>query len=139
MEEENKTKNCLNLFDGFWQEYKHHSGKVAIGLSILGGVSAILVGKFIIVGSVAIAVTNASVFFTSIAYEKLNGEYKKLDCDNKSLQNEKNIMIKKLTDNHYIHSEISTQTNYEECLDVNKLLNINSSTCQPFEEGEITP
>lgn len=82
---ENDNNSCcsffLNKLDQLWAEYKHHSGKVSIGLSVLGGLSSILVGKYIIIGSVAIAITNSAVFMSGIAYEKLKSENKQLNSD----------------------------------------------------------
>lgn len=126
--EDNINCSLLDYADEFWLKYKHHSGKVSIALSILGGVSAILVGKYIIVGSIAIAITNASVFMSGIAYEKLNTENTKMTNENKSLQNEKNDLVRRLTHFHFPHdasnitpsngtpnnSNASTSTNYEE-------------------------
>lgn len=134
-ENENKCWSILDCADEFWNKYKHHSGKISIGISILGAVSSILVGKYIIAGSVALAITNASIFMSGIAYEKLNIEHTKVESENKSLQNEKNNLVKRLTQFHFpqstntetpnnSNSNVSTNTHYEEIKEFNLNRNI---------------
>lgn len=85
MSEIEDKKNCcfslLDSFDGFWAEYKHHSGKVSIILSSIGAISSILVGQHILIGSIALTITNTAIFFSGIAYEKLKAENHKLNSD----------------------------------------------------------
>ena len=97
-EQENKTDcNCccglLDCVDSFWDKYRHHSGKISVGISVLGAVSAILAGQHIILGSIMVGITNISVFFSGLAYEKLNSQAKKLNEDCESQKQ----MIRKLT------------------------------------------
>lgn len=87
--------SCCDLLDDanlFWNRYKHHSGKVAIGLSILGAVSAILVGTSAIAGSVALAITNSAIFFSGICYEKLKSINAALENDNHSLRKQTQLL-----------------------------------------------
>lgn len=123
-DDEKSYFGILNKADEIWNAYKHHSGKVSIGLSILGGVSSILVGNLIIAGSVCLAITNTAIFFSGIAYEKLNVDYKIVSSENKSLINEKNDLVRRLTNYHFPTSEapnsnVSTNTHYEEVKEFN--------------------
>lgn len=88
----------LAKLDEFWDEYKVHSGKVSLGISIVGGIGAILAGNSIIAGSIVIGVTNVAIFFSSIAYEKLVNDLNNTKKDNESLKNEKNEMIRRFTE-----------------------------------------
>lgn len=83
----------LDFADTFWQKYRYHSGKISIGISVLGSVSAILTGQHLITGSIMVGITNVSVFFSGLAYEKLNNQAKKLNDDCESQRQ----MIRKLT------------------------------------------
>lgn len=117
--EEEKTY-CDGLND-ILDKYQKHSGKISICLSIIGGVSAILVGKFIIAGSIAIAITNASLFFSGLMTEQIVNKKNIVENENKSLKNE---MTRKMTlmDNFKFSqtpsnitppSAISEETQYE--------------------------
>jgi hypothetical protein len=90
MIEEEKRKCCcssvLDWSDDFWQDYKKHSGKFAIALSVLGGISSILIGIKLIPASIALAITNSATFFSGVCYEKLKSENKLLETDNQSLR-----------------------------------------------------
>lgn len=118
-------ENCccvsiVKYLEDKWDEYKHHSGKVSIALSIAGAVSAILAGKLIIAGAIALTITNTAIFFSGIAYEKLTNENKNLKTDNESLQNENRRMTSfkfppdQPNGTPRTISQSSTQTMYEE-------------------------
>ena len=95
-EEQQKFCCCLDYMDNMWQEYKDHSGKVSLFLSIGGAISSILVGKLILAGSIALSITNAATFFSGIAYEKLKAENNNLHEDNKNLNDcNKSLMSEK--------------------------------------------
>ncbi|RTL06733.1 hypothetical protein EKK58_04320 [Candidatus Dependentiae bacterium] len=102
--------NCLDFTDDFWKKYKHHSGKVSIGISILGGVGAVLSGVSIVASSIVIGVTNVAIFFSGLAYEKLNNQAKQIIDENISLQNDKNELVKRLTVYNFPQS-ITSQSN----------------------------
>lgn len=94
----NDKKSCcavLDYLDDFWLSYKHHSGKISLGLSILAAGSSILVSQHILLGSVALGLTNSAVFFSSIAYEKLNAENQTLhsECESVKQQNRRLTLI----------------------------------------------
>lgn len=91
-EEEEMT--CCDKFNNILDKYQRHSGKISICLSIIGGVSAILVGKFIIAGSIAIAITNASLFFSGLMTEQIVNKKNIVENENKSLKDE---MTRKMT------------------------------------------
>lgn len=96
-EQNNEEYECcccdvLRLGDRLWKEYKHHSGKVAIGLSILGGASSIIVGFNAVAGSVALAITNSAVFFSGVCYEKLKSQNAALENDNQSLRRQTTLL-----------------------------------------------
>jgi len=122
-------KNIIEKFDEFLDEYQKHSGKISIGLSILGGISAILVGKFIIVGSIAIGITNASLFFSGLMIEKIVNKKNIIANENKTLKNELSRRIT-LMDNFKFpktpseitnitpKSNVSTNTHYEEVIEI---------------------
>lgn len=78
--------SILNCADSFWEKYKHHSGKVAIGLSVLGATCSVLVGIHVVASSVALAITNGAIFFSGICYEKLKSANVALESDNQSLR-----------------------------------------------------
>jgi len=116
-----EEESCCDKLNNFLDKYQKHSGKISIGLSIIGGVSAILVGKFIIVGSIAIAVTNASLFFSCLMTEQIVNKKNIVENENKSLKDE---MTRKMTliDNFKFpqtpsnitpQSTISEETQYE--------------------------
>ena len=119
--EDNNTKNCGDVVDNFWEEYKKHSGKVSIFLSVLGGVGAILAGKLILASSIVLGVTNVAIFFSAVCYEKLQGDMKLLKKDNSSLKDEKNEMVRKLT--FYKFPDTPHSTEYERLKDVRDYLN----------------
>ena len=93
-ENKEKEKTYMEMFDEFLEDYQKHSGKVSIGLSVLGGVSAILAGKLIIAGSIAVGITNASLFFSGLMIEKIVNKKNIIENENKSLKNE---MQKRMT------------------------------------------
>lgn len=75
--EEEKNCCCCSIIDylgNIWENYKHHSSKIAIIAAILGVTAAILVDYDVFASSVMIGVTNVSVFFSGIAFEKLRRE-----------------------------------------------------------------
>lgn len=79
----------INMIDRFFENYKYKiSSPLAIILSVAGAVSGLLVSKFIVIGGVAIAITNCSVFFSSILLDRYAKANKNLQNDNISLQNE---------------------------------------------------
>ncbi len=93
-EETTEITTCCDKLNNILEKYQKHSGKISIGLSIVGGVSAILVGKFIIVGSIAIAITNASLFFSGLMTEQIVNKKNIVENENKSLKDE---MTRKMT------------------------------------------
>ena len=91
---EDEEITCCDKINNFLDDYQKHSGKIAIALSVIGGVSAILVGKFIIVGSIAIAITNASLFFSGLMTEQIVNKKTIVENENKTLKDE---MTRKMT------------------------------------------
>jgi hypothetical protein len=86
---EEYTCTCIDYLDNFFESNKYKiSAPLAIGLSVLGGLSSILIGKGIIAGSIGVAITNTSVFFVSILLSKFSKDNKYLEYNNNSLKNE---------------------------------------------------
>jgi hypothetical protein len=111
---ENNEKNCCNYIDDlddFLDSYQKHSGKISIVLSIMGGISAILAGKLIIAGSIAVGITNASLFFSGLMIEKIVNKKHIIESENKSLKNE---IIKRQTliNNYQFPVQTPTPTDY---------------------------
>lgn len=89
MSENEDCCTCIDTLDAFWEKYKYKiSSPLAVGLSICGALCGLLVSYNIVIGGVAVAVTNCSVFFTSILLSKFSSENKYLNNDNVSLKNE---------------------------------------------------
>jgi len=140
-ENTNITCGIFDFADTIWAKYKHHSGKVSIGLSVLGFATSILIGKYVIIGSVGLAITNTAIFFSGIAYEKLNVENTKISSENESLQNDKKELAKRLTMFHFPNespqkdditiSNVSTNTHYEEVKQFNLNSNIITFNSEP--------
>jgi len=84
----NEDSNICNCFDNFLDKYQIHSGKISIFLSVLGAVSAILVSESILAGSIAIGITNASLFFSGIVQEKIINKKRIIENENLSLKQE---------------------------------------------------
>jgi hypothetical protein len=139
----NKNESCLcealDWGESFWNKYRHHSAKISIGLSILGGVSAILVGKFIIGGAICLAITNSAIFISGLALEKANNDVTNLETHNETLKKDNTELneFRRTTMANYnfpissaasptprVKSENSTQTNksMEEVVNFTSLL-----------------
>ncbi len=111
IENTENEKGILDKFDDFLYEYQKHSGKISIILSIMGGVSAILAGKLIIAGSIAVGITNASLFFSGLMIEKIVNKKQIIESENKSLKNE---IVKRQTliNNFKFPTKTPTETDY---------------------------
>jgi len=108
---------CLDCLDDFWEEHKYKiSGKIALGLGILSSASSVMVSfpSLLVPASVALTLTNTGVFFAGIVMEKYKNENKKLYNDNKSLSNEKNEMIRRMTNFNFPISDVQTQQKGDE-------------------------
>ena len=80
---------CIDYIDAFWDKYKYKiASPLSVTLSVCGAASGLLVPHFAIASSVAITITNVSIFFTSILLTKYMTENKHLNTDNISLKNE---------------------------------------------------
>lgn len=96
--EQTEEKGCLDIIDDCWEAYKFKvSGKFAMGLSILAGVSSILVAKFVIPAGVVIGITNVGVFFAGVSLEIFANEHKNIRDENISLKNDKEQMVRRYT------------------------------------------
>ena len=104
-------------------------------MSLLAGSASIIAGShaLIIPVSILLSLTNIGVFFSGIVMEKFKNENKKLYDDNKSLSNEKNEMIRRMTNfefpqNSNTLTPISTQsTPRMEIIDFNNLYTLNNN------------
>lgn len=109
---------------------KRHIGKVGIILSILGGITSILIGgKFILASGIVLSITNIGVFIGSIMYERLSNEFHEIRQCNESLQNEKNEMIKRVSIYQFPKNDTPISTirsidtePYEEVVNINNIL-----------------
>lgn len=80
---------CIDYIDAFWDKYKYKiASPLSISLSVCGATSGLLVPYFAVASSIAITITNVSIFFTSILLTKYMTENKNLNTDNISLKNE---------------------------------------------------
>lgn len=118
MEKTDDNCCCCEYIDNIIEQYEKHSGKIAIGLSILGTISSILVGKAIIAGSIAMAITNGAIFFSGLMTEKIVGKKREIEKDNVSLKNE---MDKRMTliDNFKFPQTTPTELNSQNAPDSN--------------------
>lgn len=108
---------CLDCLDEFWEEHKYKiSGKVALVLGVLAGASSVMVSfpSLLIPSSVCLTLTNTGVFFSGIIMEKYKNENKKLYNDCKSLSNEKNEMIRRMTAFNFPASQTPTHQEGDE-------------------------
>ena len=120
MEENNET-DCCGVAEGFWNKYKRHSGKISITISILGGAGSVALGLGVAIGSVVLAITNIGVFFSGVAYEILKARETQLVKDNVSLNEEKKIYIRRLTNYNFPEEENDELKKSDELSDSTKL------------------
>lgn len=138
MENKDETENCccscLNFSDDFWNKYKKHTGKVSIGISVLGGIGAILAGKLVIAGSIVVGVTNVAIFLSGLALEKFKADNNLLEKDNDSLKNEKTDMIRRLTNYQFPRENniLRHGSNINKLISIEDYLNQDSFSNEPI-------
>lgn len=107
----NDIDNQSDCFDNLELFLSKHVGKMAIVLSIIGGISSALIGmKIIVAGSVVMGVCNASIAVGGIAYERLQNIKNNLIMENKNLFNEKIELNRKLTEYKFPTSSNNNDT-----------------------------
>ena len=102
----NNTKEDIDCFDkilNYWDEQKFkYASKLSIILSILGAVGSVLIGlNMFVPASVVMGVCNLGIFAQGLIAEKLKNHNEKIIDENKSLQNEKNEMVRRFTQIQY--------------------------------------
>ena len=90
--------NCITCL-------KENSGKFGITVSILGGVGAILIPHFTVLGAVVIGITNIGVFFTGLAYEQLKNKNNNIKKDFMKMKKEKIKIERRLTTYNFPNNE----------------------------------
>ena len=107
LKEDNYNCNCCLYLDNWWENYKYTiAPKLAVTISILGGVGSILLNfpSFTLPASIILGFMNIGVFFAGLTLEhfknediKNQEEKKNLETDNISLKNQNIEMNNRLS------------------------------------------
>lgn len=127
--ENNENKICCEDCVDFWSKYKYHIiAKGSIGIAILSSTFTVLDAYFphyALAKYISLGALNLGIVLSGYAFGQIEVKADLLDIENKSLQNDKGELIKRLTVYNF---PTSTQNDY---LDNEELSKSSTSTALP--------
>ena len=108
-----ESESCCFPCSNFWEEYKFHIiSKGSIAVSILSSTFTFLDVYFphlSLAKYISLAFLNVGIIMSGYAYGKIELKAELLDSENKSLQNDKKEMMKRLTTYQFPTSNQNTE------------------------------